>query len=81
MNKRSTPGSQQQRPSASYRSSSVDVPRSANRSLVPTNSRNNALERVAKNPIRFHEENGMMVPDGYTARQIRPAARADVVRR
>ncbi|CAF1923473.1 unnamed protein product [Rotaria magnacalcarata] len=79
MNKRSTPGSQQQRPSASYRSSSVDVPRSANRSLVPTNSRNNALERVAKNPIRFHEENGMMVPDGYTARQIRPAARADVV--
>jgi hypothetical protein len=36
----------------------------SNRSLVPTNSRNNALERVAQNPIRFHEENGMMVPDG-----------------
>ncbi len=46
------------------------------------------MERIAQNPMRFHEENGMMVPDGkyyfdriigYTSRQIRPAARADVV--
>lgn len=37
---------------------------STNRTIVPSNSRNNVLERVAQNPIRFHEENGMMVPDG-----------------
>ncbi|CAF0735594.1 unnamed protein product [Didymodactylos carnosus] len=48
------------------------------RAVVPT-SRNTALERVAQNPIRFHDQDGMLVPDGYTARQIRPAARADVV--
>ncbi|CAF0840578.1 unnamed protein product [Adineta steineri] len=73
-------GGQQQRAPAAQRSSSVGVPRgSANRSLVPTNSRNNVIERIAQNPIRFHEENGMMVPDGYTSHVIRPAAKGDVV--